>query len=88
MAENDFQCKTLEKRRYLDFPSNGFYDGKSCIYQVEARAAETVMLCCICTKIPLRSNFHEFLYNCEGTEKVGSASYMETSPTAEAQKQK
>ena len=29
--ENDFQCKTLEKRRYLDFPSDVFHDGKSLV---------------------------------------------------------
>lgn len=30
-GEGCFQCKTLEKRRYLDFLSEGFHDRKSLV---------------------------------------------------------
>ena len=38
-----FQCKTLEKRRYLDFPSDRFHDGKSLVAATPFRGAEACL---------------------------------------------
>lgn len=31
LEEDAFRCKTLEKRRYFEFPSDGFHDGNSLV---------------------------------------------------------
>ena len=38
-SEHVFRGKTLEKRRYLDFPSDGFHDGKSLVAVTSFRGA-------------------------------------------------
>ena len=37
------ECKTLEKRRYLDFPSDGFHDGKSLVAATPFRGARACL---------------------------------------------
>ena len=39
LEENVFQWKTLEKRRYLDFPSDDLHDGKSLVAVTPFRGA-------------------------------------------------
>ena len=42
-SEHDFCGKTLEKRRYLDFPSDGFHDGKSLVAVTSFHGAEACL---------------------------------------------